>query len=470
MKVRGRLSIRTRLTLAFVAAVAVILTFAGVALMNLVHHSLESQTINQIDTQIAETQIRLSTKKMTPSDPAKLPTTNDIVIQVTNLAGTKVWATSTAIEDEPVLAHVRADLSRASGLVPQLVTTPENERTVDQLSYGEASTLTTASGPGLVFGFLYGQPIQHSERVFLWAVAISFPLLLLMTGGLVWLGIGLALGPVESIRRRVNKIAATDLTDRVPVPSGDDEIARLARTLNDMLARLEATSNFQHEFVSNASHELRSPLTTLLATTERAQGDPTRANWPEVSDVVMREGRRLGNIIDDLFWLARHEEGRLPLERVDVDLDDLLFEEATRVRQMTNFATDVSAVKPVRVVGDPPMLKRMVRNIVDNAMRYAVKQITFSSFVDGDEAVVRIANDGVGVDPATSDRLFERFARGDVARSREAGGTGLGLTIVRDIAVRHGGSARFLPVSRGALVELRVRLNGGAAPGPEATP
>jgi len=140
---------------------------------------------------------------------------------------------------------------------------------------------------------------------------------------------GLALAPVESIRRRVDAIAASDLSQRVPRrrerrnrahgPHGQCHVGRL-----------EASSQFEQEFVSNASHELRSPLTTLLATTERAAKDPDHADWNEVGEVVMREGRRLETLIDDLAWLARHDEHRAEIHSVDVDLDDLLLVRASR--------------------------------------------------------------------------------------------------------------------------------------------
>jgi len=171
-----------------------------------------------------------------------------------------------------------------------------------------------------------------------------------MTGGLIWIGMGLALAPVESIRRRVDAIAASDLSSAFP-DGGDDEIARMARTVNAMLDRLEASSQFEQEFVSNASHELRSPLTTLLATTERASKDPSHANWSEVGEIVMREGRRLETLIDDLAWLARHDEHRTEIQCVDVDLDDLLFDEGHRVRLLSALIVDTSQVQPTRVTG-----------------------------------------------------------------------------------------------------------------------
>jgi signal transduction histidine kinase len=453
-------SIRARLTVIIVLAIAVILTFTGVALVSLVHRSLLTQATNQIDAVMEQTQMRFASAPSASDHTIILSTPGDVVVQVTNAADTKVWAASSAIENAPVLARSEVDSSNGSGLTLKLIHSSATDATLSQLSSGQVATITTKRGPGLIFGFVYGGPIEHSVRVLLASLLISFPLLLLLSGALIWLGIGLALAPVEAIRRRVDAIAAQDLTQRVPVTGGDDEVARMARTVNEMLDRLEAASRFQQEFVSNASHELRSPLTTLLATTERATGDPVNANWPDVAEVIMREGRRLEGIIADLFWLARHDEDHVEAERVDVDFDDLLYEEASRVRSMSELAVDTSLVRPTRVTGDPTMFTRMVRNVVDNAMRYAQSELRFDSHFDGEDAVVVVSDDGEGIDVAESAKFFERFSRADSARSRRSGGSGLGLAIVTEIALRHGGSARFVEVERGSRIELRVRRDG----------
>lgn len=451
-----RLSIRARLTLSFVLAIAAVLGFAAVALINLVHRSQVAQASNQIASAIVQYQARFSS-----SDFGRhftiLPPSGDLVIQVTNASLTKVFAASAPIAEAPVLARPVTDFSTPSGSRPSFVNSPATAQTMRELSLGQVDTIQTVRGPGYIFGFVYGGSIEHSVGVLIFSVLVSFPLILLMSGGLIWLGIGLALAPVEAIRRRVDAIAAEDLTQRVPLTGGDDEVARMARTLNAMLERLDAAAQFQQEFVSNASHELRSPLTTLLATTERATADPDRTNWPEVAEVIVREGRRLDNIIDDLFWLARHDENHVEVSRSEVDLDDLLYEEARRVRSMADLSVDTSAVSPTRVMGDAAMLRRMIRNVVDNAMRYARHELRFDAHFDGEYAVVRVADDGEGVDVAESHRLFERFARADSARSRFSGGTGLGLAIVAEIVTRHGGSARFVPVAAGSTIELRVR-------------
>jgi signal transduction histidine kinase len=458
MSARTQLSIRARLTLFFVLAIAVVLTFTGFALVSLVHRSLVSAASNQIADEMVQVQSRFATSTMPANKKVVLAMRGDVVVQVTNMAGTRVWAASSAIADAPVLAHARTNSPSTSGLNVVMAKSARNSDAFSQVSLGQVQPIGTSRGEGLIFGFVYGGPINHSVTVLLASVAVSFPLLLLISGALIWFGIGLALAPVEAIRRRVDAIAAQDLSERVPVTGGDDEIARMARTLNAMLDRLESSSRFQQEFVSNASHELRSPLATLLATVERAESDQSNANWPEVAGTIMREGRRLDTIIDGLFWLARHDENQIDVTSVDVDLDDLLFEESQRVRSISELSVDTSAVQPTRVVGDQAMLKRMIRNVVDNAARYAVSELRFGSRYDGPYAVVTVSDDGEGVDVAESARFFERFVRADPARSRQSGGTGLGLSIVTDIVTRHGGSARFIEVERGSTIELRVRL------------
>ena len=206
----------------------------------------------------------------------------NVVIQVTNLKDTKVWAASSAIAGAPILARQVPSTTSQNGLGARMILSNATSSYAPDISSAQVGTIYTKRGLGLVFGFVYGQGITHNVRVLMASLLVSFPLLLLMSGGLVYFGMGLALAPVESIRRRVDAIAASDLSKRVPQTGGDDEIARMAITVNAMLDRLEAASQFEQEFVSNASHELRSPLTTLLMTTERARHDPERADWQGV--------------------------------------------------------------------------------------------------------------------------------------------------------------------------------------------
>ncbi len=463
MRPRRELSIRARLTAYFVLSIAAILAFTGVALVALVHRSLVTSASTRVSDAMAQVEARLATTTLPARGPLVVGMIGDVVVQVTNPAGTAVWAASSAIAGQPPLARAVPDNATISGLAVVARRDPATRATLSALSEGVVASITTSRGPALLFGFVDASSISHGVAVLLASVLVSFPLLLLLSGTLIWFGLGLALAPVESIRRRVDAIAARDLSERVPVTGGDDEIARLARTVNAMLDRLESASRFQSEFISNASHELRSPLTTLLATVERARAAADPAEWALVTETIARETRRLDGLIDDLFWLARHDEGQIVPRALEVDLDDLLFEEAQRIRLITELAVDTSAVAPVRVVGDPAMLKRMVRNVVDNAARYAATRLTFRARVEGAVAVVAVADDGDGIDVATSARFFQRFVRSDPARARTSGGTGLGLAIVADIAARHGGTARFVEAGAGSCLELRLPLPG--APG-----
>jgi signal transduction histidine kinase len=451
------LSIRSRLTASFVGVLALLAALVAVGVVAIVDRVDSVGASNHVNAELNHVQAQLYGATLNATTSIDLHGPADVVVQVVDLSQRHVLAYTDNYADEPVVAHAVADFSSANGLVVRL--RPDRDHQTDpSISLGRVRVMATRGGPVLAFGFLYGSQLTHSHDALVMSILVSFPILLIVLAGLIWFMLGLTLAPIEAIRRRVESIAAADLTQRVPTPGGNDEVARLARTVNDMLARLESASNFQHEFISDASHELRSPLTTLLTTIERAQQNPDGANWPRVADAVSREGHRINAIVDSLFWLARHDEGQLESTRSEVDLDDLLFEEADRIRDHSSLTVATTGVHAVRVVGDLAMLRRAVRNLVDNASRYATSAIDLSVKVDGDFAVLRVVDDGPGIPAADVLRLFERFARADSARARVDGGTGLGLAIVKEISEIHGGTARFVPVERGACVEIRIHL------------
>lgn len=454
---RPYLSIRERLTLIFVLVIALVLVATSVAVVVLARRTITAQDSSNISQLLSQVQVR-DAKDMVPgSAPVKLNTKNNVVIQVTNLADRQVWAASQAIYQYPVISHEVATLGGINQYVVKLRPWVQSSPLGGQLTLAQAQNITTPRGPGLVVGFIYGQSIARANHFVLVVLLVADPLLLLIVATVVWIAVGLTLSPIEAIRRRVATIASTDLTERVPETGGDDEVARMSRTLNAMLNRLETSSRIQQEFVSNASHELRSPLTTLLATVDRASSHPDETDWVEFTDTIRREGRRIDSLVDDLFFLARSDERREEMRREEVDLDDILAEEARRVRQMTTLTISTAGVQPARVWGDPAMLRRLVRNVVDNAVRFANEEVTFSTRYVGPMAEIYVHDDGVGVDVADSLRLFQRFVRSDAARSRTSGGTGLGLPIVAEIVQRHGGEARFVTVESGSTMRIRLR-------------
>ena len=224
---------------------------------------------------------------------------------------------------------------------------------------------------------------------------------------------------------------------RVPVPNTDDEVARLARTMNGMLDRLERASSRQRAFVSDASHELRSPVSTIRAELEVASADADHADWPGVAQRTLGETERLSRLVDDLLALARLDEAQGPPTRNPVDLDDLILEEGLRTHRVPVRTTGVSAG---RVAGDARQLTQVVRNLVDNAQRHAATQVAISLQREGDELILVVDDDGPGIPDSEREHIFDRFTRLDEARGRADGGAGLGLAVVRRVVEHHGGT------------------------------
>ncbi|MBB1048665.1 sensor histidine kinase, partial [Dietzia cercidiphylli] len=289
----------------------------------------------------------------------------------------------------------------------------------------------------------------------------------LATAVFVHYAMGRVLRPVESIRSRVAEISASGRGERVPVPEAEDEIARLARTMNAMLARLDAARTAQVAFVGDASHELRSPLSTLSTLLELSSTSGTPVDVETVDDLLLPEVQRMRSMVEDLLLLAKNDERGVPLRREDVDLDDIVLSEVGRLRGLGGLEV-TGAVEPARLVGDPDALLRVVRNLVDNARRHAREAVMIGLTVDrtdpaGPRAVITVDDDGEGVPPEQRDTVFDRFARLDADRARGTGGSGLGLAIVAEITRSHGGSVRVEDSPAGGarfVVDLPVETIG----------
>lgn len=273
-------------------------------------------------------------------------------------------------------------------------------------------------------------------------LAIAVPLAVLLIGIVVWTVAASALAPVERIRRRVEQIDAGALDQRVPMTGSGDEIDRLAGTMNRMLDRVEQGYLARQRFVGDASHELRSPLATMRQHAEVGRAHPESSPPGELAEVVLAEGGRMQEIVEGLLLLLARLDERAAGAAAGVDLDDLAFAETQRVRALGRTTVDGRGIAPARVTGDPRLLARAVRNLVDNAVRHARSAIALTTQVQGGWALVHVDDDGAGVPEQERERVFERFTRLDEARSRDSGGSGLGLAIVREVARAHGGAVR----------------------------
>ena len=276
------------------------------------------------------------------------------------------------------------------------------------------------------------------------------PALLLLVAGLTWLAVGRALAPVSAIRRELADITATDLHRRVPVPPARDEVRLLAETTNRTLDRLEQAVGRHRRFVADAAHELRSPLAVLRTRLEIAPPQPLAAE-------ALADVERIQRLTTDLLLLARLDAGEPP-EPEEVDLGQVAAEEAALARPRTDVHADLRIEAGIVVRGSADHLRRLVANLVDNAVRHAASTVTVRLSNQDGEAVLEVEDDGPGIPTDQQEAVFDRFTRLDEARARDAGGSGLGLAIARDIAVHHGGSLAVAGGPPGALLRVRFPI------------
>jgi signal transduction histidine kinase len=286
---------------------------------------------------------------------------------------------------------------------------------------------------------------------------VAVPLLIALVAMAAWYFAGRALRPVEAIRLEAESITGTTMHRRVPEPETDDEVGRLARTMNAMLSRLETSAQKQRQFVSDASHELRSPLASIRTNLEVALHNPQRADWPEVAQRALAEDVRMEDTVSELLDLARLDEaeGAAPLDTLpEVDLDELVLDDTVKQRRVP---VDTGRVSAGRVHGRREQLQRVVRNLVDNAARHAESTVAVGLVTDDGVVELTVDDDGPGIPPEDRDVVFERFTRLDDGRARDAGGLGLGLSMVRSITEHHGGTVVVEDAPLGGA-RLRVRL------------
>jgi signal transduction histidine kinase len=277
--------------------------------------------------------------------------------------------------------------------------------------------------------------IQRSVSTLRGYLTGGIPILAVLAGLATWWLVGRALRPVDAMCAEVDEITARTITRRVPEPATGDEIQHLARTMNAMLGRLEEGQVRQRRFVSDASHELRSPVAVARTNLEVALAHPEVTDWPAVASTVLHETGRLDRLVADLLDLARLDEDGRPWE--EVDLEEVVLDEAGRFPVI-----GAQGVSAGRVVGDRRLLARLVRNLCDNAVRHARSGVTVSLAGDEQTVTLLVEDDGAGIPAADRERVFERFTRLEEGRARDGGGAGLGLAMVRRIAEQHGGRVK----------------------------
>ena len=287
--------------------------------------------------------------------------------------------------------------------------------------------------------------LQH--LVLMLGLALAVMVIVAAVGG--YFLIGRALAPVDRISRSAEQITLHNLADRLPVAQTGDELQRLSLSLNNMIARLEDAFQHNRRFIADASHELRTPLTIMRGELESIV-DQTQAESEvqRTAASVLEEVERLTRIVEGLFAVSRLDAGEAQKECVAFDLAGLT---TSTAEQMCLLAEDkgisvsCDAAREVTVEGDRARMKQVVVNLLDNAIKYtpAGGAVRLSVKAAGNKALLEVEDNGIGIPADAQPHIFERFFRVDKARSREMGGAGLGLSIVKSICAAHGGQVDF---------------------------
>ncbi|MFD5468981.1 sensor histidine kinase [Streptomyces sp. NPDC127105] len=448
----ARRSLRLRLTAAAAAVIAAGLAGAAVLLVVWLHASLISG-LDQTAFQGAQVVAADQDGGRTTAD---VPTTDHGGVAVQVIAGNgKVRASSANLRGRP----------RAFTFPASRAATPR-AHTVDDIPVGTGGTWRavgipagTARDPVTVYVAVPTESVDHGLAQLTVGLATGVPAVVAALTGVAWLLTGRALRPVDGMRAQTAEITASDLSRRLDVPPADDALGRLATTLNDLLARLDTSARRQRRFVADAAHELRNPLSTLHTRLSVAAQHPGLGDGQSLAAGLLPQTERLTRLVDDLLRLARLD-ARPRLRARPVDLDEIVFTEVREARRRTRLVIDQHAVGAARVAGDGDALARVVRNLLDNALRHARTRIDVSLHTLGDTAQLTVADDGPGIPEADRERVFGRFTRLDGARARDTGGSGLGLAIVRDTVTAHHGSTRIEDNRPGARLVVLLPATG----------
>lgn len=422
---------------AFVAAsvVFVALGVTGMVLAAVLYRSMLSEVDNAAAARVARTAAVIATRGPTGLDAELLSTdTRILAVQVIGADG-DVLRRSPGAPSTPLLPVGDIGAGPRIGM-------PEHDSPFGEIRFS-AQTVIGPDGARYTVVVGEGSPLVLSTvGTVVTALAVAAPVVIAVSAAATYLLVRRSMRSVDDIRSRVADITTSDLTGRVPVPDSRDEIAALAVTMNEMLARVEAGHAAQQRFVGDASHELRSPLATIISALEVAKAHPDLLNAELAQHTLMPEAQRMRFLIDDLLLLARADERGWNIRHDDVDLDDLAANEIDRLRRES--AVEVTAsIEPARVSGDPAALARVLRNLLNNASRHASSVVEVELRCTDDHAVLTIGDDGPGIPAPDRQRVFDRFVRLDEGRSRGAGGTGLGLAIVSEIVAAHLGRVRI---------------------------
>ncbi|WP_020502253.1 sensor histidine kinase [Sciscionella marina] len=409
---RSRLSVRARTTAVATTVVAAALAAIGWLLIGYLHNRLSTELDSSVHLQLARSAAAVQYGRT-------LPVRTD------------------AVDVQVVPGKPAAQLKRAGPARPARMSDTKVASTAVPTGEGVKTVVARAST----------EPVAQATSAATGALLIGGPILLALVGALTWFGTGRALRPVEAIRHEFARLSAHELSARMPVPSGRDEITKLAETLNETLERLDRSVRRQQRFIADASHELRSPLATMRTPLEVARAHPELVHWPDVADGALEDLDRLERLSADLLTLARIDSSPMRPEPVDLAA---IAADAIGAQPESGLDWRFEAADEAVIEGHPRHLARLLANLLDNARAHAASTVRVRLRVRDHGVRLDVLDDGPGIPADQRERIFERFARLDTARNAEAGGTGLGLAIAREIAEAHGGTLRAEPPRAGS--------------------
>ena len=431
-RVRG--SVRLRVTLLAAGLFAVTLAVASFGLLRALERSLVDDLRSTDRAALQQRATELFTRGI-PADAVRVAAETGAAFELPAMGAQRVvvlapsadvlTSTTLARSDELVRNQIvySGSVPMASAELLGIEGDPD-AFDVSALSVGGV-TLATASPLDAV------RDTIAATRRLLWVIG---PTLVALVAGLAWLLAGRALRPVRAVTSRVAAIGSHSLHERVPVPASHDEIAELARTMNGMLGRLETATTSSRRLVSDASHELRTPVTVMRAELEVARM-ARQPDWDVTSAVLLDELDRMQGLVDDLLLLARGDERAYARESFSIA--DVVRDVAARSRRVPVEVTVADGVDPV--VGDCEAIGRAVDHLVANAARHATSLVRIDVRSCGGEVTIDIDDDGPGIPADRRPDVVRRFVRLDEGRSRDGGGAGLGLAVTSEVVAAHGG-------------------------------
>jgi heavy metal sensor kinase len=456
---RWQPGIRLQLTLCYTIVFAALFLIAGIFL----YTNLQSSLVDSLDTElhlraqqiaddIAEQngtlQLRASTSELPGFDPEDAYQVNEpadvnfgTLVRVLNAQGHTFRVTPTfhALNVPP------ESVSQPLHNMPWQGTVTTSHGQEVRL-YSRAMTDENRVIAIIQVGVSLTQLHTTLQNITLELLMIAPFVLLLSAAGSYWLS-ARAFRPIDRLARTAQRIKDGDVKQRVPVPYTHDEVQRLAMTLNEMIDSLDRSLTRQRRFVSDASHELRTPVAAIRSMTDIALFEPmAQEKYTAVLRTINAEAERLGHLISDLLALARADEGQTRLEKEEVRLDVLIDAVAANAEPLANeknITLHVHADKPVTTLGDEARLIQMAMNLLDNAITYTPKggSITLSVQEEHGQARLTVQDTGVGIAPKHLPHIFERFYRIDPAHAHtEQNNSGLGLSIVEWVVRAHNGT------------------------------